>query len=200
MTVGDYIKELRLSRGYSQEQLGKLLGVQRAAVQKWECGAVQNLKRETIKKLSEIFGVPASSFVDSERNEIGVQIPVLGYVRAGIPMTAVENIIDYEEISQEQARTGEFFGLVIKGDSMEPRMAEGDVVIVRKQETVDNGDIAVVLVNGDDATVKKFYRTDAGIKLVSTNPIYDPFFYTPDEVDNLPVTIIGRVVELRAKF
>lgn len=200
MTVGDYIKELRLSRGYSQEQLGKLLGVQRAAVQKWECGAVQNLKRETIKKLSEIFGVPASSFVDSERNETGVQIPVLGYVRAGIPMTAVENIIDYEEISQEQARTGEFFGLVIKGDSMEPRMAEGDVVIVRKQETVDNGDIAVVLVNGDDATVKKFYRTDAGIKLVSTNPIYDPFFYTPDEVDNLPVTIIGRVVELRAKF
>lgn len=200
MTVGDYIKELRLSRGYSQEQLGKLLGVQRAAVQKWECGAVQNLKRETIKKLSEIFGVPASSFVDSERNETGVQIPVLGYVRAGIPMTAVENIIDYEEISQEQARTGEFFGLVIKGDSMEPRMAEGDVVIVRKQETVDNGDIAVVLVNGDDATVKKFYRTDAGIKLVSTNPIYDPFFYTPDEVDNLPVSIVGRVVELRAKF
>lgn len=200
MTVGDYIKELRLSRGYSQEQLGKLLGVQRAAVQKWECGAVQNLKRETIKKLSDIFGVPASSFVDSEHNESGVQIPVLGYVRAGIPMTAVENIIDYEEISQEQARTGEFFGLIIKGDSMEPRMTDGDVVIVRKQETVDNGDIAVVLVNGDDATVKKFYRTDAGIKLVSTNPIYDPFFYTPDEVNSLPVSIVGRVVELRAKF
>lgn len=65
MTVGDYIKELRTSRGYSQEQLGKMLGVQRAAVQKWECGAVQNLKRETIKKLSEVFNVPASSFIDS---------------------------------------------------------------------------------------------------------------------------------------
>lgn len=144
-----------------------------------------------------ILGVKDNPIPESTQ---GVMIPVLGYVRAGIPMTAVENIIDYEEISQEQARTGEFFGLVIKGDSMEPRMAEGDVVIVRKQETVDNGDIAVVLVNGDDATVKKFYRTDAGIKLVSTNPIYDPFFYTPDEVNNLPVTIIGRVVELRAKF
>ena len=65
MTVGDYIKELRTSRGYSQEQLGKMLGVQRAAVQKWECGAVQNLKRETIKKLSEVLNVPASSFIDS---------------------------------------------------------------------------------------------------------------------------------------
>ena len=65
MTVGDYIKELRTSRGYSQEQLGKMLGVQRAAVQKWECGAVQNLKRETIKKLSEVFNVPASSFIDN---------------------------------------------------------------------------------------------------------------------------------------
>lgn len=65
MTVGDYIKELRTSRGYSQEQLGKMLGVQRAAVQKWECGAVQNLKRETIKKLSEVFNVPASPFIDS---------------------------------------------------------------------------------------------------------------------------------------
>lgn len=200
MTVGDYIKELRTSRGYSQEQLGKMLGVQRAAVQKWECGAVQNLKRKTIKKLSEIFNVPASSFVDSEIDSTGVQIPVLGYVKAGIPMTAIENIIDYEEISQEQARTGEFFGLQIKGDSMEPRITEGDVVIVRKQETVENGEIAVVLINGDDATVKKFYKTDAGIKLVSTNPTYDPFFFTPDEVNSLPVLIIGKVVELRAKF
>lgn len=115
-------------------------------------------------------------------------------------MTAIESIINYEEISQEQARTGEFFGLQIKGDSMEPRITDGDVVIVRKQETVENGEIAVVLINGDDATVKKFYKTDAGIKLVSTNPTYDPFFFTPDEVNTLPVSVIGKVVELRAKF
>ena len=125
-------------------------------------------------------------------NNKAYKIPVLGYVRAGIPIEAVEEIIDYEEISQEQARTGEFFGLQIKGDSMEPRITEGDIVIVRKQETVDNGDIAVVLINGDDATVKKFYKSDAGIKLVSTNPKYDPFFYTPDEVNSLPISIVGK--------
>ena len=201
MTVGDYIKDLRVSRGYSQEQLGKLVGVQRAAVQKWECGAVQNLKRETMKRLSEVFNVPASSFVDDEQPlSKGVLIPVLGYVRAGVPIEAVEEILDYEEISQEQARTGEFFALKIKGDSMEPKISEGDVVIVRKQSTVENGELAVVLVNGDDATVKKFYRSNNGIKLVSTNPKFDPFFYTPTEVDSLPVSVIGRVIELRAKF
>lgn len=201
MTVGDYIKDLRVSRGYSQEQLGKLVGVQRAAVQKWECGAVQNLKRETMKRLSEVFNVPASSFVDDEQPlSKGVLIPVLGYVRAGVPIEAVEEILDYEEISQEQARTGEFFALKIKGDSMEPKISEGDVVIVRKQSTVENGELAVVLVNGDDATVKKFYRSNNGVKLVSTNPKYDPFFYTPTEVDSFPVSVIGRVIELRAKF
>ena len=201
MTVGDYIKDLRVSRGYSQEQLGKLVGVQRAAVQKWECGAVQNLKRETMKRLSEVFNVPASSFVDDEQPlSKGVLIPVLGYVRAGVPIEAVEEILDYEEISQEQARTGEFFALKIKGDSMEPKISEGDVVIVRKQSTVENGELAVVLVNGDDATVKKFYRSNNGVKLVSTNPKYDPFFYTPTEVDSFPISVIGRVVELRAKF
>lgn len=201
MTVGDYIKDLRVSRGYSQEQLGKLVGVQRAAVQKWECGAVQNLKRETMKRLSEVFNVPASSFVDDEQPlSKGVLIPVLGYVRAGVPIEAVEEILDYEEISQEQARTGEFFALKVKGDSMEPKISEGDVVIVRKQSTVENGELAVVLVNGDDATVKKFYRSNNGIKLVSTNPKFDPFFYTPTEVDSLPVSVIGRVIELRAKF
>lgn len=202
MNIGDYIKTLRIRSGYSQEQLGKLVGVQRAAVQKWECGKVQNLKRETIKKLADVFNVTPSSFieVDEEPTSSGVMIPVLGYVRAGIPIEAVEEVLDYEEISIGMARQGEHFALKITGDSMEPKFSDGDVVIVRKQETVENGEIAVVLVNGNDATVKKFYKLDNGIKLLSTNPSYDPFFYTIDEVDSLPISIVGKVVELRAKF
>lgn len=143
---------------------------------------------------------PDPDFIQKKEVRIAVKIPVLGYVRAGIPIDAVEEILDYEEITEDMANTGTYFCLQIKGDSMEPKFSEGDVVVIRQQETVENGDIAVVLINGNDATIKKFYRTDAGIQLVATNPSYDPLFYTPKEVDSLPVSVIGKVVELRAKF
>ena len=160
---------------------------------------------DKIEMLANYFHIQKSDLIEEKSNNNkhhikGVKIPVLGYVRAGTPISAVEEILDYEEISEEISRQGEFFGLQIKGDSMEPKFSEGDVVIVQQQSTVENGDIAVVLVNGDDATVKKFYRSESGIKLISTNPAYDPFFFSPDEVNALPVQIIGKVVELRAKF
>ncbi len=125
---------------------------------------------------------------------------VEGEVRAGYPMEAVENIIDYEEIDEEMARRGEFFALRIKGDSMEPRFVEGDVVIVRKQETADSGDIVVALVNGDSATIKKLKRHQNGITLVPSNAAYEPMYYSSEEIMELPVNILGKVVELRAKF
>lgn len=200
------INERRKQLNLTLKEIADFVGVSEATVSRWESGNIANMRRDRISALAQILRVSPIDImgISSDSNDLSavkaVQIPVLGYVRAGIPIEAVEEIIDYEEISQEQARTGEFFGLQIKGDSMEPRITEGDVVIVRKQETVDNGDIAVVLINGDDATVKKFYKSDAGIKLVSTNPKYDPFFFTPDEVNSLPVSIVGKVVELRAKF
>ena len=83
---------------------------------------------------------------------------------------------------------------------VEPKISEGDVVIVRKQNIVENGELAVVLVNGNDATVKKFYMNDNGVTLISTNPSYEPFYYSKEQVEKLPVQIIGKVVELRAKF
>lgn len=191
-------------RNKSRNEVCEALNFKYTTFTDW-CNGVKYPRIDNIEKLANYFGISKSNLIeikgsDTDESIKSVQIPVLGYVKAGIPMTAIESIIDYEEISQEQARTGEFFGLQIKGDSMEPKISDGDVVIVRKQETVENGEIAVVLINGDDATVKKFYKTDAGIKLVSTNPTYDPFFFTPDEVNTLPVSVIGKVVELRAKF
>lgn len=128
------------------------------------------------------------------------KIPVLGDVAAGIPIEAITNIVDYEEIDAAMASTGDFFGLRIKGASMEPRMREGDVVIVRKQESAETGDTVVVLVNGDCATVKKIKYGLDGISLIPTNPSYDVQFYSAADVERLPVRVIGRVVELRAKF
>ncbi|MGM9621735.1 MAG: LexA family protein, partial [Butyricicoccus porcorum] len=94
---------------------------------------------------------------------------------------------------------GEHFGLRVRGQSMEPRILEGDVIIVRKQEDVDSGDTAIVLVNGYEATVKKIKKTDEGIALIPNNPAFDTIFYSNREIVELPVQILGKVVELRGK-
>lgn len=129
-----------------------------------------------------------------------VKIPVLGTVMAGIPLEAIEDIIDYEEISVEMARQGDYFALKVKGDSMEPKISAGDVVIVRKQNDVDSGDLAIVLVNGNEATIKKVMKFNGGINLVPNNPAYSVMTYTNEQIESLPVNVIGKVVELRAKF
>lgn len=130
----------------------------------------------------------------------GVTINVLGRVAAGIPIEAIENIIDTEKISEQLASTGEFFGLQIHGDSMEPRMYEGDVVIVRQQEDAESGDIVIAMVNGNDATCKRLMKYAGGIGLLSLNQKYDPMMFSDSDIENKPVRIIGKVVELRGKL
>ena len=98
------------------------------------------------------------------------------------------------------AQSGDYFALRIRGDSMEPRMHEGDVVIVRKQDDAETGDVCVVMVNGDDATVKRIKKSPEGLFLIANNPAFEPMFFSNREIDELPVQVIGKVVELRAKF
>ena len=206
--IGEKIRKLRKQNHWRQDQLAEILNKEfglktdRVMISKWETG-YQTPVIYTISCLAKVFNVSIDYLNGNDvmqPKEKGVSIPVLGYVRAGIPIEAVEEILDYEEISQEMANKGYYFALSIKGDSMEPRITEGDVVIVRKQEIVENGELAVVLVNGNDATVKKFYMNDYGVNLISTNPAYEPFTYSKKEVEELPVKVIGKVVELRAKF
>lgn len=213
LITSERLKYCRLKDNQTLEQIGTLVGVHKTTVMRWEKGETERIGLPTIQMLASYYNVnPAwlmGADVPMSRNELtntdipshsGVKIPVLGYVRAGVPMDAVEEILDYEEIPQEMARQGEYFALSIKGDSMEPRIIEGDVVIVRKQNIVDNGELAVVLVNGNDATVKRFYKAENGVTLVSSNPKYEPFYFTPEQVNDMPVTVIGKVVELRGKF
>ena len=130
----------------------------------------------------------------------GVRIPVLGSVAAGYPAMAYEDILDWEEISEKWANTGEYFGLRISGHSMEPRIFEGDTVIVKRQDDAESGNIVIARVNGDEALCKKLKKQDSGIILQSLNPDYPTFFYSNDEIKDKPVVIIGRVVEVRAKL
>ena len=179
------------------------LKVGQNTISNWENGKTEP-DSASLQKMSAIFDCTIdyilghSPLIKSQTS--GVWVPVLGDVAAGVPIEAVEDIVDYEEIDQALAATGDFFGLRIKGASMAPRILEGDVVIVRKQDDAETGDIAVVLVDGDSATVKKIKKIPDGIQLIPTNPAYDPMYYTAAEVEALPVRIIGRVVELRGKF
>ena len=161
-------------------------------------------KMASVLKVSPLwlmgFDVPMAETILTAKSSKGVAINVLGRVAAGIPIEAVEEIIDTEEITEELARTGSFFGLQIHGDSMEPKFSEGDVVIVRQQNDAESGDIVIATVNGDNATCKRLKKYETGIALLSTNPDYDPMIFSNEEIESKPVKIIGKVVELRAKF
>lgn len=203
-------ERLRIARDKKQWSYGMLsdaTGFSKSTLQRYETGFVSNIPVERLKIIGSVLGVRPEWLMGFDENDStnsktkkGFSVPVLGYVRAGIPIEAVEDILDYEEISSDLANTGEFFALKIKGDSMEPKISEGDVVIVRKQEQVENGELAVVLVNGNDATVKRFYMNESGVTLISSNPSYPPFIYSKEQVSELPVSVIGKVIELRAKF
>lgn len=196
------LKSLRENAGLSQYKLAKLMGVSQSTIGMWESGK-NKPEYANLQKLAKIFDVPLDTLTGNHGTSTpskGVWIPVLGKVQAGIPVEAVEDILGHEEITKEMASQGDFFALQVKGDSMEPRIKEGDVVIVRKQSDADTGDIAVVLVNGDDATVKRIKKRPEGIMLIPNNPAYEPMFYSREEVEQLPVVIVGKVVELRAKF
>lgn len=201
------IEKRRKELNLTLEQIGNYVGVSKSTVKKWETGFIDNMKRDKIALLAQVLKVSPLEIlgisVDTDiitKASAGIKIPVLGRVVAGIPLEAIEDIIDYEEIPKEMAECGEYFALKIKGDSMEPKFSDGDVVIVRKQSDADTGDIAIVLVNGDEATIKKIKKQNDGISLIPSNPKYDIMFYTNSEIETKPVNIIGKVIELRAKF
>lgn len=127
-------------------------------------------------------------------------IKIFGHVAAGIPIDAIEDVIDEEEIPEELARTGEFFGLRIKGDSMEPDIHDGDTVIIRRQDDAESDEIVIALVNGNDGVCKRLKKYADSIALVSLNPNYEPMYFNQEEIVQKPVHIIGKVVELRRKF
>lgn len=199
--MNDNLKNARKAARLTQAELAAKIGITQSGYSDWERGETK-IDSASLSRLSEILEVSIDYLV-GKTNSPGnryIRIPVLGRVAAGIPIDAIEEIIDWEDINASTAADGEYFGLVIKGRSMEPKISDGDTVIVRKQPDVRDGEIAVVLVNGDEGTVKKIKKGPHGVTLISSNPAYDPMFFTNEEIEQLPVQILGRVVELRAKL
>ena len=188
----------------NQTDLMNDLGLGSSTVSSW-CTGAKMPRMGKIQMLADYFNIDKSDLLEEPnslgvKSNKGVQINVLGKVAAGIPIEAIENIVDTEEISQKMASTGEFFGLKIKGDSMQPTICNGDTVIVKRQDDAESGDIVIALINGDNATCKRLVKYAEGISLISLNPAYEPMVFSKKEIQEKPVKILGKVVENRRKF
>lgn len=188
----------------TQKEIADSIDVSPQTFNTW-CQGIAIPRMGKVQRLADYFNVGKSALIDDKpfsntNKSKGVTINVLGRVAAGIPIEAIENIIDMEEITEELARTGNFFGLQIHGDSMIPNICDGDVVIVRQQEDAETGDIVIATVNGTDATCKRLRKYKDGIELIANNPSYEPLDFSNQEIISKPVKIIGKVVELRRKF
>lgn len=221
MYLGQIIKEYREKHDCSMATFAEKSGISKAYISLLEknrhpkTGKPISPSIQCIKQVADAIGMNFDDLFKTLEGNVTVssspnyapavyapptRIPVLGSVPAGIPIEAIQDIIDYEEIDSDTATKGEYFALKIKGDSMEPRICEGDVVIVRKQDDVESGDIAIVMVNGNDATIKRLLKYQDGIRLMPSNPTYDPIYFTNQEILEKPVKVIGKVIENRQKY
>lgn len=199
------IKEIRKAKKITAKQLAEHINVAESTMSLYENG-----KREpdntTLLNIAEYLNVSIdyllgrNTLKTESTKSTPIKIPVYGKVAAGIPLEAITDIEDWEELPESMAITGEYAALKIHGDSMEPRMTEGDVVIVRLQPDIESGETAIVIIGDSDATCKRVQKTPDGILLMSTNQNYAPMFYSNKQIDELPIRIFGKVVELRAKF
>ena len=210
MTIGEVILHYCKEHGMSQRGFALKAGLSNSYVsqlcrESTQTGKVSQPDLGTLYKIATAMRITVDElFAQLDKNtkvqlkRASVSIPVFSYVQAGLPLEASENIIDYEEISPELQ--GEYFALKIKGDSMTPRICENDVVIVKKQNVIESGDVAIVLVNGNEATCKKVVIGKDYITLIGFNPSFAPLTYTKRDIQTLPVQIIGKVVEIRGKL
>ena len=189
------IGDLRRNANMKQIELCKLLGISQATLSSWENGKYEPDINQ-LRELSKIFDTSIDYIVGN--SPAGRPVPVLGTIPAGVPLEAIGDVLDYEELPESMFSGGrEYFALKIKGDSMMPRYEDGDVVILRQQDSCESGQDCAVLVNGNDATFKRVRMNEKTLTLQPLNPAYEPMMYTIKEVAELPVRILGVAVEIR---
>lgn len=214
--VGSRLKQARELRHITLEEAGKKVDVHKSTVLRWENGETEKIKFPIVEILSEFYNVNPVWLmgydVPMERNfdkniktedkniSDSAVVFVYGTIPAGIPMECIEDIIDTEEISADMLHGGKkYFGLKIKGDSMSPEYINNDTIILEKVDDCESGDDCVVMVNGNDGTFKRVFKTENGIILQPLNNNYQPMIYSNEQIETLPVKVIGKVIELRRK-
>ena len=206
MNSGDRIRQLRIQNNMTLEELGQRVGVGKSTVRKWETGAIANMRRDKIAKLAEALGTSVMDIMGIAPSAEGVaydnilpvpavsSIPLLGTIACGDPILAQENI-EGEVDLPEHIRAD--FALRCKGDSMiNARIYDGDIVYIRHQPTVEDGQIAAVLI-GDEATLKRVRLFPDHVVLQPENPLYRPLVYWEDDMNS--IRILGLAVAFTSK-
>lgn len=206
------LSQLIRNSNYILADMEEAVGKKAATISRYASGEIKGVKRDTIVKLANFFNVsPAwlaglsnekysNNTIDKLGNTV-VPINVLGTVKAGYDYLAQENIIGTIDVETKLVGNGDdYFALKVKGDSMSPAIIEDDIVIIKKQDDFENGDIVVAIINGDEATIKKGKKSSNGILLQPFNTNYEPLIFTYDEIESIPVTIVGIVKQLKREF
>ena len=202
MTLGDKIRAAREAAGLTQEELGKKCGTTKQTIYKYEIGKITNIPLDRLEKIAGIVGVTTTSLLgwqSEERPSIPAGfspmpetelVPRIGRIACGDPITAEENVEDYDEVLKSWHAD---FTLICCGDSMLPKIEDGDVVAIRSQPTVTNGEIAAVRI-GDEATLKRVFLHPDYIELRPLNPEYDSIIHRREEMADIKIE--GRAVGL----
>lgn len=217
MTFGEKLKSYRKAAGLTQAQLGAKVHKSAQVISNLERGYTTGLTANDYQAIANSLNIPLSELIEGHQDlnkpairnipyasvpHITYRIPVLGRVAAGEPIYADEDVIGYERIDEKYANNGfDYFALRVSGQSMEPSILDGDTVIVRRQDFIEDGQIAVVLIDGEDATVKEVKKVSDGIMLIAHNPaVFSPRVFTKEEIESKPVQIIGRVIQSIRRF
>lgn len=215
MYIGEIIKKYRTKHDLSQRAFASRTSLSHSYINTLE--KIYNPKTQkpysvttdVALELASAMNIKIEDLLNMLNNDQGFNINndnnsaivfVYGTIPAGIPMECIEDIMDTEEISADMLRGGkQYFGLRVKGNSMEPEYLDGDTLILEKVDDCESGDDCVVMVNGNDGTFKRVFKNENGIILQPLNPSYSPMVYTNEQIETLPIKILGIVVEFRRK-
>ena len=196
--IGNNILNLRKKYGLTQSELGQRINLTKSAINNYEKG-FREPNIATLTKMAEVFNCSINDIVLGNDPRY-ITINVYGFIPAGIPLECIEDIISTEDLPIEMVSSDKkYFGLKIKGDSMEPEYKNNDIIILEKCSDSENLTDCVVMVNGYEGTFKRIQKTKTGITLLPLNKKYKPMSYTFDEIENLPIRIVGKVIELRRR-
>lgn len=197
MTLQELINEYKLQTGFSNETLAKELGISRSTVSRWAKGEIKNIQDETMERLSHLIGIDVREKLKNVN--LFNQKPILGKVKAGYDLFAEENYEGMIEVTDEDCMRGDFF-LNVVGDSMEgAHIHDGDLAYIKHCCDVEDGTIAVVLV-GNEVTIKRVLRQKGLFILAAANPAVEDRYFTKEEVEILPIRILGRLVYTKTSF